>query len=232
MRILVCDDDKSFLSVLTAHVQEYFKNHFIKCWIDAETDPLKVANNDIKYDIAFLDIQMEGLDGIALAKDLKTRNGKVALFFVTNYNDYSDEAFDLHAFRYFQKPFDPARLYRSLDKAMEYINDSYVTVFVREENHNRRVLVDDILYVKRENRKTFLITNSEVLNVTEAFTALIEKIPATFFYLVHNSFYVNLHHVIDYSYRELILCNNDRISIAPRKQAGFHKFWYSFLRRN
>ncbi|MDD5796490.1 MAG: response regulator [Oscillospiraceae bacterium] len=86
--------------------------------------------NNVSYDLAFLDIQMNEINGIPLAKNLMARNSKVVIFFVTAYNGYQDDAVDLRAFRFFEKPFDAARLYSGLDKAMGCIDESYVDIYL------------------------------------------------------------------------------------------------------
>ena len=103
MKILICDDEKHYLDNLKQHVQEYMDQRGIESAIDAYTDPSEIMEGSCIYDVAFLDIQMEGIDGITLAKELKRRNGKLALFFVTNYEEYQDDAMDLQAFRFFGK---------------------------------------------------------------------------------------------------------------------------------
>lgn len=95
MRILICDDEQTYLNTLRIHVEEYMMNHHILYTITALTDPSRAMKEDAVYDLAFLDIQMEGLDGITLAKQLRQRNQKLALFFVTNYDEYQDDAMDL-----------------------------------------------------------------------------------------------------------------------------------------
>ncbi len=231
MRILICDDEQHYLQVLKAHVSEYMENRYIQCQISATTNPLSILQSNESYDLAFLDIQMENIDGISLAKALKTRNPKLALFFVTNYDEYQDEAMDLQAFRFFEKPFDVTRLYAGLDKAMEYIDGAYIDVFVQEGGISQRVLVDDILYVTRENRKTAIVTKDSTITTPENYDSWCNKLPTLFFYAVHKSFLVNLHYVDKYSYTELYLTNGARIPIAPRKQSAFHKFWFGYLRR-
>ena len=181
------------------------KNRYIECDITKTTDPLSVIKSNQSFDLAFLDIQMDNIDGISLAKELKRRNSKLALFFVTNYNEYQDEAMDLHAFRFFSKPFNLARLYSGLDKAMEYIDGAYIDVFLGDGCSQRRVLVDDIMYVTRDNRRVVMVTKNNTFVTKESFDEWCDRLPALFFYQVHQSFFVNLHYVDVYSYSVLIL---------------------------
>lgn len=231
MKILICDDEQQYLDILSAHVAEYMHSRYIDASITATTSPKKVIQDDQSFDLAFLDIQMEGIDGISLAKVLRERNRKLALFFVTNYDEYQDDAMDLQAFRFFEKPFNIQRLYSGLDKAMEYIDGAYVDIFLSGDGGQQRVVVDDILYLTRELRKVVLVTDTAALYTNEKYDQLCEKLPPLFFYSVHKSYFVNLHYVQKYSYSELILTNGDRIPIAPRRQSAFHKFWFEYLRR-
>lgn len=231
MKILICDDEQSYVDVLQQHVDDYMRKRGIPCDITAATDPAEVLAGGERFDLAFLDIEMGQVDGIRLAQALRERNGKLALFFVTNYDEYQDDAMDLHAFRFFSKPFQPERLYSGLDKAMEYIDGAYVDVFLYDDNAQRRILVDDILFVTRVNRKVYLKTAEETFRLRESFDEWCGKLPTLFFYLVHKSYYINLHYVQKYSYTELYLTDGTRIPVAPRKQAAFHKYWFDYLRR-
>ena len=105
MNVILVDDEVFFLENLRQHISGYMKNRFIPCAITTASNPVEVFHNNEIYDIAFLDIQMEGIDGISLAKELRKRNRKLALFFITNYREYQDDAMDLQAFRFFDKPF-------------------------------------------------------------------------------------------------------------------------------
>ncbi|MCD8378954.1 MAG: LytTR family DNA-binding domain-containing protein [Lachnospiraceae bacterium] len=232
MNILICDDEQAYVDALSLHVSEYMKNRSIVCQITEATEPLQVLTRQDSFDLAFLDIQMEGMDGITLAKKLRERNGKLALFFITNYDEYQDEAMDLQAFRFFPKPFDVNRLYSGLDKAMEYIDQSCVDIYLLRDSTHQCILADDILYITVENRKTRVQTLTCTYYARDRFDDLCSKLPALYFYLVHKSFFINLHYVDSYSYTELYLTDSTRIPVAPRKQAAFHKYWYEYLRRH
>lgn len=231
MKILICDDEKVCMERIKSHVALYMQNHFIKTDFFATTDPTAILKTKDVYDLAFLDIQMDGMDGIAVAKELKQRNSKVIVFLITAYEEYLDDAMDLHVFRFFDKPFDAQRLYAGLDKAMEYLDETYVDVFLHSAGKAKKILVDDILLVKTENRKTYVQTTGGEYRTRGSVDAWEAKLPNTFFYAVHKSYLVNLHYVTEYNYSELYIDGNIRVPIASRKQSAFHKYWFEYLRR-
>lgn len=231
MKIVICDDEEKHLEHLRVHVEIYMKEHCINAEFFTTTTPNEILETDLSFDLAFLDIQMPETDGITLAKELKKRNGKVILFFVTNFEKYQDEAMDLHIFRFFEKPFDVQRLYSSLDKAMEYIDESYVDIYLYNNGEHKQIFVDDIIYIRRDNRKIIMTTKDGIEYITrENLDEWVVKLPNTFFYLVHKSFLINLHYITRYNYTELFL-DEVRIPIASRKQVDFHKYWFKYLKR-
>jgi len=230
MRILILDDEQQFVDDLQFHIQRYMETHLIKTEITATVSAQDILENDAAFDLAFLDIQMPEADGISVAKELKKRNSRVILFFVTAFEEYQDEAMDLHIFRYFEKPFDEKRLYAGLDKAMEYLDETYVDIYLEKNGESLKVLVDDIIYIKRENRKITVATAGGEVTSKNSFDDLVSRLPNTFFYLVHKSFLINIHYITRYSYKEVYL-DDTRISVATRKQADFHKFWFDYIKR-
>lgn len=231
MRILICDDENIYADELKSFIENYFSLRHLPAEITIKCDPLDVVNDESIYEIAFLDIQMDNVDGLSLAKILKERNSKVAIFFITSFGRYQDDAMDLNAFRFFEKPFDPERLRSGLDKVMEYIDRTYVDFFINANGAQKKIPADDILYVERDNRKVILHTLDEKYITRESFDFWEDALQSTYFYTVHKSFIVNLHYVTKYDYSELYLQDSIRIPIAPRRQKDFRKFWFEYLRR-
>ena len=158
MNIIICDDEKNFVDSLYLQVQGYMEKRYIPCTITATDDPVTILQSNKIFDLAFLDIQMPGADGLMLARELRKRNPKLALFFVTNFDEYQDDAMDLQAFRFFKKPFNIQRLHAGLDKAMEYIDGAYVDVFFSSNSQQEKILVDDIIYITRADRKILMVS--------------------------------------------------------------------------
>lgn len=231
MRILICDDEVRYIQPLRKCLEQYMAEHNIPSEITETVAPQKILLSKEVYDIAFLDIQMENVDGLTLAKELRQRNRKTALFFITNYEGYQDNAMDLQALRYFKKPFEPDRLIAGLDKALEYIDGAYVDVFLYSGGVQQRVLVDDILYLTLDGRKVAIQTAKSRFLVTGKLEEWIERFPHTFFRQPHKSFLVNLHHIERYAYSELQMSDGTRIPIAPKKQPEFRRIWFEYIGR-
>lgn len=231
MKILICDDDQQYIDRLKTHIEDFMQCRVADFEIHTSDNPQTIVDSNEIYQLAFLDIQMNELDGISLAKVLKERNSKIVIFFVTSYNDYQDEAMDLRAFRFFEKPFNADRLISGLEKAMEYIDESYIDFYIYTNNEQKKILVDDVIYVERGNRQVTLVTTQGNYTTRESFDDWCSILQNTFFYKVHKSFIVNLHYVTSYKYSEIFIQNNIRIPIASRRQADFHKFWFAYLRR-
>jgi len=231
MRILICDDEECYIQSLRKCVEQYMVEHSIPFEITEVSQPQIVFTSKEVFDIAFLDIQMDDIDGLTLAKELRRRNRKTALFFVTNYEGYQDSAMDLQALRYYTKPFDQDRLISGLDKALEYIDGAYVDVFLYSSGVQQRVLVEDILYLTLDGRKVAIQTDHNRFLVTGKLDDWLERFPHTFFRQPHKSFLVNLHHVVQYSYSELQMSDGTRIPIAPKKQPDFRRVWFEYIGR-
>lgn len=85
------------------------------------TEPLKALDEarEIMPECAFLDIEMMGMSGIELAERLASINTDMDIIFVTAYNNYAAQAFEVNAIDYLLKPVQPARLKKTLERLVE-----------------------------------------------------------------------------------------------------------------
>ena len=103
MRILLVDDEKLQLTRLENEAKKALSNdHEFFAFIN----PLEALkkSEEVKIDIAFLDIEMPGINGVELAKQLKKINPLVNIIFVTAYDSYALDAYKVHASGYLSKP--------------------------------------------------------------------------------------------------------------------------------
>ena len=72
-----------------------------------------------RFDIVFLDIQMDGMNGIEAARSLRKRQEETVLIFITGIKEYVFDALDLYAFQYLLKPLNEKKFVEVLDRAVK-----------------------------------------------------------------------------------------------------------------
>ena len=113
MKIIAVDDEKIALQGLLMSIEKAAPNAEIKGFRYA-SDALEYMNTE-HCDVAFLDIEMKGINGVELARALKEINPDINIIFSTGFGSYRDVAFDLHASGYLIKPITVEGVKRELD---------------------------------------------------------------------------------------------------------------------
>jgi two-component system response regulator LytT len=76
-------------------------------------------------DVVFLDVQMPGLDGFAVLKQLIEHNDRLPqIIFATAFDQYAVRAFDVNAIDYLLKPFDKARVLQAIERARQRLQET------------------------------------------------------------------------------------------------------------
>ena len=229
MKIAVCDDDKAYVDLINKTVLTYFEEKEIPvecfCFSSAE----KMLENDMSFDIAFLDIEMDVVDGIQAAKELKSRNNKTVIFIVTAYQKYLDDAMDLKIFRYIGKPFDSTRLYKGLDKAFDIINHRKLE-FLDKDGRIIKIPMEDIVYVEVSMRNTHIYTLENEYISKENIKFFKDKLNASYFAIPHNSYIVNLNFVETFTRTDLKVSGNHLIPISQRNQHLIKQRFFKYIK--
>ena len=179
-------------------------------------DALQLIQN-LEPELVFLDVNMPGLDGIGVVRQLREKGiDQPRIIFVTAYDQYAVEAFRLEAMDYLLKPLDKARLAETIDRARRAIQDSKgpeapdppVTaksagpVAARSKLlarfNNRHFIVDanDVVYATINNGLITLVsTNIEGHSTYRTLEDLQANLDRDLFWRVHRSFLVNINRI-------------------------------------
>ncbi|MGI6711531.1 MAG: LytR/AlgR family response regulator transcription factor [Bacillota bacterium] len=158
-------------------------------------------------DLAILDIQFIDGSGISLAKELKSVDPNIDLFFITAYPDYAIEAFKLYSFDYILKPIDEDRVIKTIKKikkkreaSLEQSNlslgksNSPCRLVIKNGAEIVLVQFNDILFIERDGRKSKVHCINNVYETPETLKNIENKLNQKFF-RTHKSYIVNLEHV-------------------------------------
>ena len=135
MNIIAVDDEKAALKSLQLAIKEALPECVLSCFNISRTALEYAKNNQV--DIAFLDIEMTGMNGLQLAKSLKDIYGKTYVVFVTGYSQYAVEAFALRASGYLMKPVTA----NAVSKEVEYLRNTAISKPVKNSAAGKKMRV-------------------------------------------------------------------------------------------
>ena len=164
MKIAICDDNLNIVDEVKNLLDEYALSKNLSLDISTFNDGQAVLESDERFNIAILDVEMPGCNGIELGKILREKNRHIVLMYITSHKKYLDEALNLNAARFFEKPIDSKRFYDGLDNALKRIDNTTIKFFLKEDNASVRINANDIIYVEIEpigHRKTKIVTEEK-----------------------------------------------------------------------
>lgn len=121
MNMIAVDDERPALCMLEEAIKEAAPGATITCFLRAE-EALEYAKKN-RVDVAFLDIQMAGITGLALAKSLKDIYGKTNILFVTGHEEHALDAISMAASGYIVKPAESERIALELGRLRDPVQE-------------------------------------------------------------------------------------------------------------
>ena len=233
MNFAICEDNEKERNILVDLLHKYFEERKLPLpeiyeYENAET----MLEAKQGFSILFLDVELEGISGLSAGERLRKMNNRIIIFVVTSHDDYLDDAFDLHAFRYMTKPVNEARLFRSLDIAMELYKSLSKTISLETKDGKVvNLLSSDIIMVEALSRKvTFYTTDGDyqAAKSINYYAKLMTDIP---FYRTHRSFIVNFRHITRFDDLNVWLGRDDAYHayLAKRRHPGFKRAYMLYL---
>lgn len=229
MRVLICDDNEIDIENIKKSIKFSIKRIAIKLDVTCFSNGDDVVKVKDKYDLAFVDIEMPGVNGLTVTKHLKTINPNIIVFIVTSYQGYLDKAMDLNVFRYISKPIELNRFQASLNTAIELYHQSTENIVLEYYDECYNIFTTDILYLTIENRKTKVITTEREYITRDKFDIWKKRmLKYDYFAQTHYSFIINLKNVIKFNKNQVTLNHYNKTINVPISRAYYSSFKKSF----
>lgn len=234
LRVAICDDNEVHLAYAKSIVERELASWEpeIECFHNAEEFLKSLSFGDYQPEIALLDIEMDGLDGIALARRLNQILPNCAIIFLTAHLRYASSVYEANHVWLVAKTDIESYLPQALKKALELCRTEKTLrqeVLVRCGRRTVAVLLADILYLERFHYRTKLfLANGQELETTQTPSDLLGHDTKNFV-RCHQGYWVNLAYVMELDYDEFVLRDGKRIAISrtykdQARQAFFSQF--------
>ena len=221
LTIAICDDKQEHLQRAETLVDKAFaaedRQIRKKCFTSAEALLSWLEIDNQWPDIAILDIEMDGTDGITLAKRLNALVPTCRIIFLTSYLDYAMDVYEAEhiwfvvkaqAEQYF--PVAVQKALRSLDE-----REAAVPALIVSENRQKTVVpIDKILYLSKVGRKGQVVcVDGEYLD-RKGPAALIPDVYRDYFLRCHEGYWVNIKMIAQLDRDRFILKDGTQIPIS------------------
>lgn len=230
MRVAICDDDKVSCGRLRRLILEQEPGCEVICFHAGK----QFLESKQHFDILLLDIQMEDMSGIELARTLRINRENTILIFVTALKEYAAEAFEVSAFHYILKPVAPEKFCRVFENACREVRKQAALggeqLFFHTKLKSFTVLKNEILYVESKKRKVDVHTLNECFTVYATMKHMEERLGSNF-YRCHRGYLVNLAYVTEYGPGTVRLSNGAIVYMAREKYAEFVRAYTQYLER-
>ncbi len=231
MRILICDDDMLIVEQLQKYLKSYFKKIGLKCPdIACFSNGEDLLNDSGAKDILFLDIEMQGVNGIYVGQRLKNENKRIIIFVVTSYLEYLDEAMLFHVFRYLSKPIDIQRLFRGMNDAIDLYNAQNFKLAVETKHGTFTLPASSIISVEAIGKKVIVHTTKNDYESIHSLKYWLETLPKNRFFQTHRSYIVNFGYVTAFDHTFIHMTDDKfKACLTRRRYTSFKNAYLLYL---
>ena len=221
--IAICDDNKIQVESTKQFIENTSIDHDIKYFTANSGEELLEMKRFIEdFDIIFLDIEMDGLNGIETARKIRKTNNRAIIVFITGFKDYALEAYELNTFNYLLKPISQEKIselmiciIRRIDEIRAY-QDTERLFIIKTKNKVTQIPYNEIYYFEKILRRIKVISLEGEMTFTGTISDLLKDIDNNYFIRCHQGFILNRHKISKYKNDSIHLRDIDKIIPVSR----------------
>lgn len=217
MRIAICDDEEAQRALIEKYLYEWAEARSLTLETVAFSDAEQFLfewEEDKCYDLLVLDIEMGAVSGMDLAGRIRGEDEEIPIVFITGYESYMAQGYEVSAMQYLLKPMYKDKLFTVLDKLQRAKKGETKLPFQTEEGMVF-VAPSDIWYVEAIGHYSTLHTVEASHLLKHSFTEMLKKLSSQdSFVQCHRSYLVNVQHVSAITKTDLIMDNRVKIPIS------------------
>lgn len=224
--IALCDDQPEVLGDLERHIRQISEEMQQDFEIYKFCSGEELLEEIEKISIVFLDIEMDGMDGIETGRIIKQKKPECKIIMASGKENRFKEAFRIQAFRFITKPFEDGEI----KEALEAVLDSFVGTKTMELYRKRityQVRQLDIKYIKAFNGYTEFAVQEGIFRRDISLDALEEVLDMRIFYRINRQYIINMHWIQKYS-DGMVVVGDKNIRVPRRKKSDFTRSYIDY----
>lgn len=189
MKIAICDDEKLFVEKMKRLIN--YPEAQIFCFETGE----ELCRVDEVFDIVFLDIELQDMSGLEVARAVMEKDRNTLILFITAHAHYSTKGYEYRAFRYILKSEPEDFIKRNIRDAISEYKNRHFYINVSSYNNLSKLCASDIVYIEASGRSVKIHTESDVFATRERFGTIGEILSEHGFVQCHKSYIINMKYI-------------------------------------
>ena len=213
-RIVVIEDQSAELEKLSSALLLWKQQSTIAYSMEALSSGelyLEQENTEDFQDLFFLDIQLPGMDGLAVARHLREVGYRGYIIFLTAFREYVFEGYNVHAFQFLLKPVNPDALCTCMNEIIKELSEaSYI---FQDKQNTIQIPYREILTFSSRLHYVDILTADNLFCQYTTLGKIMDNLP-DYFIRCHRSHIINMQHIYKISRSSIYLSNNTHIAIG------------------
>ncbi|MCM1161836.1 MAG: LytTR family DNA-binding domain-containing protein [Roseburia sp.] len=236
IRVAIVDNELLFTNVLKKMSAKILEKTVFSYNIDTyeSAESLLTALSSTAYDLFFLDILLDGMNGMELARKIRQKADAANIVFITSSSDYAVESYEVAPLHYLVKPVTMVNLEEAFRRFFDAHGEAAKeeTVLLKDTSNQKVLLpISDIYYAEIMESKITLHTKEGILFLRGRMDDLQKSLPDEHFYRCHRSFLVNFQHVTGSRRYDFITKDGSFVPIAKGNYRTAVKAFTDYIER-
>lgn len=229
LEIAIIEDEKEWREELEEFIQRYCRERAIEvnCTCFQDGDEFYESYKG-SYDIIFMDIQMQFMDGMTCAKRIRELDQEVIIIFVTSMVNYAIEGYQVNALDYIVKPISYDSFLRRMDKALSKVKKQSTSITIKIGAQVKRVKAQDIYYIESNRHDLIYVTSHGKYVSREKLQKLEQIFMGNHFFRINRGYLVNLEYVQEIRDAYCVV-DGDQLLISRNRKKTFMKALTEYL---
>ena len=234
IKIAICDDNIPITSEIENLLSELAERYQIQLETDVFFDGKTLyqhISSGTNYDLIYLDIEMDNMNGIDAAQLLRNDQNPTIIIYISAYETYYRQLFEVEPFRFILKPIHPEEFERFFLAAYKKISIGSKFFTYGFNQRYIKIPYSEIIYFESRGRYIIIHTrNADFRFISKLNDIESQLLDENIYYIrIHQSYLINPDYVRAITYTNVDLSNGCRLNISPKYQKKVRSIYFRLL---